>query len=95
MQCGFKNASDFIKAFSGADFTEHMKKVNIPVLLLHGEDDQIVPIGAAAHEGIKLLKKGPLKVYPGGAHALPNTEVEKVNQDLLEFLKSRDERGRG
>ena len=88
MMCGFKNAYDCIKAFSETDFTEDLKKLDIPVLLLHGELDQIVPIGASAKEGIKLLKKGTLKIFPGGAHALPNTAVDEVNQDLLNFLKS-------
>jgi non-heme chloroperoxidase len=58
------------------------------VLLLHGESDQIVPIKAAALESIKLLKRGTLKIYPGGAHALPNTAVDEVNNDLLAFLES-------
>lgn len=66
--------------------TEDMKKIDIPVLILHGGDDQVVPIGASAKEGIKLLKNGTLKIYPGGAHGLPNTEMEKVNQDLLDFI---------
>jgi non-heme chloroperoxidase len=88
MLCGFKNAYDCIKAFSETDFTEDLKKMDIPVLLLHGEKDQIVPIVASAEVGIKLLKKATLKVNPGGAHALPNTEIDKVNQDLLDFLKS-------
>ncbi|PMD27901.1 Alpha/beta hydrolase protein [Hyaloscypha hepaticicola] len=88
MMCGFKGAYDCIKAFSETDFTEDLKSIDIPVLLLHGEADQIVPIKAAALESIKLLKKGTLKVYPGGAHALPNTAVGEVNEDLLAFLKS-------
>src|SRR6202021_3650128 len=74
---------DCIKAFSETDFTEDLKKLDIPVLVLHGDSDQIVPIGASAREGIKLLKKGTLKVFPGGAHALPNTAIDEVNQDLL------------
>lgn len=88
MMCGFKGAYDCIKVFSETDLTEDLKKIDIPVLILHGELDQIVPIKASALEGIKLLKKGTLKVYPGGAHALPNTAVEEVNEDLLAFLKS-------
>ncbi|KAE9380058.1 Alpha/beta hydrolase protein [Stipitochalara longipes BDJ] len=88
MLCGFKGAYDCIKAFSETDFTEDLKSIDIPVLLLHGELDQIVPIKAAALESIKLLKKGTLKIYPGGAHALPNTAVDEVNQDLLKFLES-------
>jgi len=88
MMCGFKGAYDCIKAFSETDFTEDLKSIDIPVLLLHGEADQIVPIKAAALESIKLLKKGTLKVYPGGAHALPNTAIDEVNEDLLKFLES-------
>lgn len=88
MLCGFKNAYDCIKAFSETDFTEDMKGLDIPVLLLHGDDDQIVPFADAAEKGIKFLKHGTLKVYPGGPHALPNTNIEEVNQDLLTFAKS-------
>ncbi|CAL3970938.1 unnamed protein product [Diplocarpon coronariae] len=88
MLCGFKNAYDCIKVFSETDMSEDLKKIKIPVLVLHGDDDQVVPIGDAALESIKLLKNGMLKVYPGGAHALPNTEIPSVNQDLLNFLKS-------
>lgn len=88
MMCGFKNAYDCIKAFSETDMTEDLKKVDIPVLVLHGEMDQIVPIKDSAYLTVKLLKNATFKEYPGGAHALPNTEADKVNSDLLEFLKS-------
>lgn len=88
MMCGFKGAYDCIKAFSETDFTEDMKKVDIPVLLLHGSDDQVVPIGDSAELGVKLLKKGTLKIYPGGPHALPNVCADEVNEDLLAFLKA-------
>jgi non-heme chloroperoxidase len=57
-------------------------------LIIHGDDDQICPIGASAYSGIKLLKKGTMKIYPGGAHALPNTEVDKLNQDILDFIET-------
>ena len=60
------------------------------MLLLHGDDDQVVPIDASAMVGIKLLKNGTLKIYPGGAHALPLTQKDKVNRHLLEFLKVGD-----
>lgn len=86
MMCGFKNAYDCIKAFSETDFTEDLKKIDIPVLILHGDDDQIVPIGASALSSVKFLQRGTLKVYKGGAHALPNTAIEEVNKDLLDFL---------
>ena len=88
MMCGFNGAYDCVKAFSETDFTEDLKKMDIPVLVLHGDDDQVVPIGASAQMSSKLVPKGTLKVYHGGAHGLPNTEADTVNQDLLEFLKS-------
>ncbi len=88
MQCGFKNAYDCVKAFSETDFTEDMKKLDIPVLLLHGTDDQVVPIDASARAGIKLLKHGTLKEYPGAPHALPNICSAEVSNDLLKFLQS-------
>ena len=88
MMSGFKNAYDSIKAFSETDFTKDMKKIEIPVLIIHGADDQVVPIGASAHAGIKLLKKGTLKVYPDGPHALPNIYANEVSQDLLDFIRS-------
>ncbi|KAH6676630.1 non-heme chloroperoxidase [Halenospora varia] len=82
-----QRAYDCIKAFSETDFTDDMKNLEIPVLLLHGDDDQVVPIGASAEAGVKLLKKGVLKVYPGGPHALPNIFADEVNKDLLEFVR--------
>lgn len=88
MICGSKGACDCIKAFSETDCREDLPKMDIPVLLIHGDDDQIVPIAASAYEAIKLLPHGKLKVYPGGAHALPNLNPDEINKDLLEFLKS-------
>lgn len=88
MTCGFKGAYDCIKAFSETDFVEDLKKIDVPILFLHGDDDQIVPFVASAQEGIKIVKHGTLKVYPGGAHALPNVAADEVNEDLLNFLKS-------
>jgi len=85
-RAGFVNLYDCIKAFSETDFTTDMKKIDIPVLILHGSDDEVVPIENTAHKGIKLLKKGTLKVYPGGDHGLPQTFSEQVNDDLLHFL---------
>lgn len=88
MLCGFKAAYDCIKAFSETDFTEDMKSLDIPVLLLHGTDDQVVPIDASARVGIKLLKKGVLKEYPGAPHGTPNILIDQVNQDLLSFVRN-------
>ncbi|KAF8145373.1 putative alpha/beta fold family hydrolase [Mycena galopus ATCC 62051] len=88
MMSGFKNAYECIKAFSETDMTEDLKKIDIPVLWLHGDDDQVVPIKDAALKGIELLPKGTLKVYLGGPHALPNICVDEVNKDLWEFLNA-------
>jgi non-heme chloroperoxidase len=87
MQVGIKGALDCIKVFSETDLTEDLKKIEIPVLLLHGDDDQIVPIDAASRAAAKLLKNAKLKVYPGGDHALPTTHQEEWNNDVLAFLK--------
>jgi non-heme chloroperoxidase len=88
MMAGFKNTYDCIKAFSETDFTQDLKKMKIPVLIIHGDDDQIVPIKDSALKSIKLVPNGTLKVYKGGAHALPNLAIDQVNKDLLDFLKS-------
>jgi non-heme chloroperoxidase len=92
MMCGFKGAYDCIKAFSETDFTEDLKKMDIPVLLLHGDDDQVVPIGASAQNASKSVPKGTLKTYLGAPHALLNTHVDDVNQELLAFLKKNEGR---
>ena len=86
MMGGAKAHYDCIKAFSQTDFTEDLKKIDIPVLVMHGDDDQIVPIGASALESIKLLPKGTLKVYEGLPHGLATTHPDIVNPDLLEFF---------
>ena len=88
MMAGFKGAYDCIKAFSETDFTEDLMKMDIPVLVLHGDDDQVVPIKASAYKMIELLPKGKLKVYSGGPHGIHNTRIDKVNRDLLDFLRS-------
>ncbi|MGO1000176.1 alpha/beta fold hydrolase [Lysobacter sp. CA196] len=88
MQGGHKNTYDSIKAFSETDFTEDLKKFDVPTLILHGDDDQVVPIDAAARASAKLVKNSKLVVYPGAPHGLTDTHKEKLNQDLLEFLKS-------
>ncbi|ANA33698.1 Non-heme chloroperoxidase [Ralstonia mannitolilytica] len=75
-----------IKEFSEVDYTEDLKKIDVPVLFLHGDDDQIVPIDNSAKLGVELVKNGTLKVYPGGSHGMCVTEADKVNADLLAFL---------
>jgi non-heme chloroperoxidase len=87
MQSGHKNAFDCIKAFSETDFTEDLKKFDVPTLIIHGDDDQIVPIGAAAIAAAKLIKNATLKVYPGAPHGLTDTHKDLLNADLLSFLK--------
>ena len=88
MQAGHKNTYDCIKAFSETDFTEDLKKFDVPTLIIHGDDDQIVPIGAAAHRSSKLVKNATLKVYPGAPHGLTDTHKDLLNADLLAFLKT-------
>ena len=88
MQAGHKNTLDCIKAFSETDFTEDLKKFDVPTLIIHGDDDQIVPIGAAALASSKLVKNSTLKVYTGAPHGLTETHKEQLNADLLSFLKA-------
>ncbi|MCX2861902.1 alpha/beta hydrolase [Paucibacter sp. PLA-PC-4] len=88
MMASHKATFDCIKAFSETDFTEDLKKFDIPTLVLHGDDDQIVPIAAAALAAAKLIKNAKLVVYPGAPHGLTDTHKEKLNADLLAFLKS-------
>ena len=88
MQCGIKNAYDCIKQFSEVDFTEDLKKIDVPVLVVHGSDDQIVPIDAAGKASAKIIKNAKLVIYEGAPHGLPTTHKDKLNADLLEFLQS-------
>jgi non-heme chloroperoxidase len=88
MLCGLSAAYDCIKAFSETDFSEDLKKIDVPTLILHGDADQIVPIGAAAMLSSKLVKGATLKIYPGAPHGMCSTEKDKVNADLLAFIKS-------
>ncbi len=88
MMSGHKNAYDCIKAFSETDFTEDLKKIDVPTLIIHGDDDQIVPIGASAMLSSKLVRNSTLKIYPGGSHSLGDTSKDQFNVDLLEFAKS-------
>ena len=88
MMSGFKNAYDCIKAFSETDFTEDLKKFDVPTLIIHGDDDQIVPIGASAMLSSRLVKGAVLKIYKGGSHSLGDTSRDELNADLLAFVKS-------
>jgi non-heme chloroperoxidase len=87
MMAGFPAAYFCIKAFSETDFTEDLKKIDAPTLILHGEDDQIVPIGASALLSAKLVREATLKVYPGLSHGMCSTHKEQINTDLLAFIK--------
>jgi len=88
MMSGHKNAYDCIKAFSETDFTEDLKRFDVPTLVVHGDDDQIVPIGASARLSAKLVKGAVLKIYPGGSHSLGDTAKDQLNADLLAFVKA-------
>ena len=88
MQCGLKNAYDCIKQFSETDFTADLKKIDVPTLVVHGSDDQIVPIDAAGKASARLVKNAKLIIYEGAPHGLPTTHKDKLNGDLLAFIKS-------
>ena len=84
---GVKAQYDCVKAFSETDFTNDLREIDIPVLLLHGDDDQIVPIDDAARKSVKLLKKATLKVIAGGPHGMATTLADQINKELLAFVK--------
>ena len=88
MQAGHKNAYDCIAAFSATDFTEDLKKFDVPTLIIHGDDDQIVPIDAAGRASARLVKGSTLKVYAGAPHGITDTHKQRFNDDLLAFVKS-------
>jgi len=88
MQTGFKGAYDCIKVFSETDQTEDLKRFDVPTLVLHGDDDQIVPIGAAALRSSKLIPGAQLKVYTGAPHGMCSTHKDQVNADLLAFFRA-------
>jgi non-heme chloroperoxidase len=88
MMAGFPASYFCIKAFSETDQTEDLKKFDVPTLIIHGDDDQIVPIGASAMLSSKLVKGATLKIYPGAPHGLCSTHKDQVNEDLLAFLKA-------
>jgi non-heme chloroperoxidase len=89
MQAGIKSALDCIKAFSETDFTEDLKRFDVPTLIMHGDDDQIVPIGASALRAATLVPGATLKVYPGLGHGLCTINADVVNADLLAFIESK------
>jgi non-heme chloroperoxidase len=88
MQSGLKNAYDSVKAFSETDFTEDLQKIDVPTLVLHGEDDQIVPVHDSARKAARLIKGAQEIYYPGAPHGLTATHQDRVNGDLLTFLRS-------
>jgi non-heme chloroperoxidase len=88
MMGGAKAHYDGIVAFSQTDFTDDLKKITVPVLVMHSEDDQIVPYAAAGPLSAKLLKNGIMKTYQGFPQGMPTTEAETINADLLAFLRS-------
>ena len=88
MQAGLKNAYDSIKAFSETDFTEDLKNIDVPTLVLHGEDDQIVPVKDSAVKSARLIRGAKEIYYPGAPHGLTATHQDQVNADLLAFLRS-------
>lgn len=88
MEAGLKGVYDCVKAFSETDFTEDLKKIDVPTLILHGDDDQIVPIADTSMLSARLLKNATLKVYKGASHGLYSTHKDQVNEDLLAFIQS-------
>ena len=88
MRAGHKGTFDCIKAFSETDFTDDLEKFDVPTLVIHGDDDQVVPIGASALRSSKLIKNATLKIYKGAPHGLADTHKDQLNADLLAFLKS-------
>ena len=87
MQAGLKNAYESIEAFSETDFTEDLKKFDVPTLVIHGEDDQIVPVKDSAKKSAKLIRDAKEIYYPGAPHGLTATHQDQVNLDLLAFLR--------
>ena len=90
MQVGLKGAYDCIKAFSETDLTEDLQRIDVPTLIVHGDDDQIVPIDASARRSAELVKDATLKVYPGAPHGLAQVAPykDRFNTDLLDFLEA-------
>jgi non-heme chloroperoxidase len=91
MMGGMKAGYDCIKAFSETDFTEDLKKIDVPTLVMHGDDDQLVPIAASSLMSAKIVKNATLKVYPGFPHGMPTSNADVINADLLAFIQKREE----
>jgi non-heme chloroperoxidase len=91
MMGGMKAGYDCIKAFSETDFTEDLKKIDEPTLVMHGDDDQLVPIAASSLMSAKIVKNATLKVYPGFPHGMPTSNADVINADLLAFIQKREE----
>lgn len=85
---GSKNTFDCIKAFSETDFTADLKKIDVPTLIIHGDDAQVVAIDNSARLSVKLIKGARLKIYKGGSHGICSTHKNEVNEDLLAFIKA-------
>lgn len=85
---GIKQQYDCIEAFSETDFTEDLEQIDVPTLIMHGDDDQIVPIGASAPMSAKLVKNSTLKIYPGLSHGMLTTDADRINADLLDFIEA-------
>jgi non-heme chloroperoxidase len=92
MQAGFAGAYQCVKAFSATDFREDLKKIDVPTLVIHGEDDQIVPFAVGGQRTAKMVKGAELKVYKGAPHGLMVTHQEQLNNDLLDFIRSGEKR---
>jgi len=88
MQAGIRAVYECIKVFSETDLTEDLTKIDVPTLIMHGDDDQIVPIADSALLAVKLVRKATLKVYPGAPHGMPSTLKDRINADLLAFIQS-------
>jgi non-heme chloroperoxidase len=87
MTVGIKSAYDCVKAFSETDLTDDLRQIDVPTLIVHGDDDQIVPIQAAARKSIDLVKDGELKIHPGAPHGLVGEHEQQFNRELLDFLR--------
>jgi len=88
MQCGLKNAHDCIAAFSASDFTDDLRSIDVPTLVIHGDDDQIVPIDASGRAAARLVERAKLVVYPGAPHGITDTHQDRLNADLLTFASA-------